>query len=113
MAWIKLVVFGAVALAVVGCDGDTCDEEVVDRARAFVDAHQSCETNDDCSVVSDACGEVPGGFCGQLAMNREGAESAEWKALERTLKACAPPSSCVSCAAGLGTGCKDHSCRGR
>lgn len=112
MAWIKLVALAAVALAIAGCDSDSCDEEVVDRAGAFVDAHQSCQTNDDCTVVSDFCGEVPGGFCGQLSMNREGAESAEWKARERALKACAP-SSCTVCDAALLPTCKDNSCRRR
>ena len=112
MAWIKLVAFAAVALAIAGCESDSCDEEVVDRAEAFVDAHQSCQSNDDCTVVSDSCGEIPGGFCGQLAMNREGAESAEWKARQRELHACAP-SSCVVCDAALVPTCKDNSCRGR
>jgi hypothetical protein len=112
MAWMKLMALAAVALAVTGCESDSCDEALIDRAGAFVDAHQSCETDADCTVVSDYCGEVPGGYCGQLPMSLEGAESAEWKELERALSGCAP-SSCAVCGAALVPTCKEGSCGGR
>lgn len=112
MSWIKVVMVAGTAFAVVGCESHGCDQETVDRAVAFLDAHQSCETDDDCAVVSDFCGEVPGGFCGQLSMSREGAESAEWDALARAVSDCAP-SSCEVCAAALVPTCTAGSCRGR
>jgi hypothetical protein len=108
----KLVAVAGVAIVIAGCESDSCDDDIVDRAGAFVDGHQSCQTDEDCTVVSDSCGEVPGGYCGQLPMNREGAESAEWKNLERALRDCAP-SSCVVCDAALVPTCKDGSCGGR
>lgn len=111
MSWINAVAVAGMAFAVVGCESE-CDQETVDRAVAFLDAHQSCETDDDCIVVSDFCAEIPGGYCGQLAMNREGAESAEWQALERALSDCGP-SSCTVCDAALEVACTGGSCRGR
>lgn len=111
MSWMDALVLGGIALAVVGCDSG-CDREMVDRAVAFLDAHQSCDSDDDCVVVSDFCAEVPGGYCGQLSMNREGAESAEWQAFERDLSDCAP-NSCAVCGAALVPSCTAGSCRGR
>jgi hypothetical protein len=96
-------------VGVVGCQSG-CEKETVDRAVRFLDAHQSCETNEDCVVVGDSCGELPGGFCGQLAMNRQGAESAEWRAIQAELEDCAP-SECAQCLAALVPGCGDGSCR--
>jgi hypothetical protein len=106
---------GLVAIAITlfclhGCSSG-CDEDTIDRAVAFLDAHQSCTTNDDCVVVSDHCRELPGGYCGQLAMNPEGAESAEWKSLERELQDCAPES-CAVCLAALIPTRANGSCRG-
>jgi hypothetical protein len=114
MAWSTVVAVAAVSMAwaAAGCESDSCNQETVDRAVAFLDAHQSCETDDDCVVVSDACGEIPGGFCGQLSMNSEGAESGEWQALERAIADCAP-SSCTVCDAALVPTCTAGSCRGR
>lgn len=90
-----------------GCDGET-----VDRAVAFIDAHQACETDDDCVVIRDYCEEVPGGWCGQIAMNRVGAESEQWHALSEKLSACAP-SSCMVCDGLLVAGCADGVCSER
>jgi hypothetical protein len=111
MSWINALAVGAIALAVSGCDSG-CDRELVERAEAFIDAHQSCETNEDCVVVSDFCAEVAGGYCGQLTMNSEGAASAEWRAIEGDLSDCAP-SSCEVCGAALVPTCTAGSCRGR
>ena len=52
--WVAPLV--AIALAVVGlqgCSGD-CDENVIHRAVTFLDANQSCQTDQDCTVVSTA-----------------------------------------------------------
>jgi hypothetical protein len=89
-----------------------CDAETVQRAVAFLDSHQSCETDDDCVIVSDFCEELPGGFCGQLPMNREGALSKEWQALDAELRDCGPDSCSVCGAASIPT-CTAGSCRGR
>lgn len=112
MSWINaLVALGLSSFAMLSCDADSgCEAGTVDRALAFLDAHQSCETNADCAVVSDFCGELPGGFCGQLAISREGAESAEWKAIEQRLRECSS-SSCVVCDAALVPTCKSGFCR--
>jgi hypothetical protein len=106
-----LVAVGIALVGLHGC-GDACDEDTVDRAVAFLDANQTCATDADCVTVSDACRELPGGFCGQLPMNRQAADSAEWKAIERELRDCAPES-CTVCTALLIPSCTDGSCRGR
>jgi hypothetical protein len=93
-----------------GCSSG-CDEETINRAVAFLDANQSCDDDGDCVVVSDHCRELPGGFCGQLAMNRQGNESAAWQAIERELRDCAPER-CSVCAAALVPTCVSGSCRG-
>jgi hypothetical protein len=108
------IALAAIALVLVGlqgCSDRGCDEGTINRAIAFLDAHQNCTTNDDCTVVADHCGELPGGFCGQLPMSREGAESAEWKSLEREVHECAPES-CTVCGAALIPTCTNGSCRG-
>lgn len=86
-----------------------CDAETVDRAAAFVALHQACETDDDCVVIRDFCGELPGGYCGQLSMNRAGAESSEWGSLEEDLGDCAP-SDCAVCDALLLPRCTNNVC---
>jgi hypothetical protein len=74
-----------------------------------VEAHRSCVTNDDCVIVSDHCRKIPGGFCGQLSINREGAKSEDWKRLEGLLDECGP-NSCTMCAVALGPTCAEGSC---
>jgi hypothetical protein len=106
----SLVSIVLVLSSVSGCGG--CDQKTVDKATAFLDAHQSCKTTDDCRVVNDNCKAIPGGFCGQLAMNREGAESSEWKSLQSDLKDCAPDS-CETCAALMIPQCVDGVCSKR
>jgi hypothetical protein len=108
------VVFAAVwasAALTQGC-ADGCDQETIDRAVAFIEANQSCETDADCVVVSDSCGELPGGYCGQLSINRAGSESAKWRSLSRELSDCAPDS-CAVCAAALVPTCTDNLCSKR
>lgn len=90
-----------------------CDDETIDRAVAFIDTHQECETDDDCVVIHDFCGEVPGAaLCGQLSMNRAGAESGEWRAITEDLRDCAP-SECTQCLAALVPGCGNGVCSER
>jgi hypothetical protein len=112
MTWTSLGAVTILVLGVFGCDPNSCDDDTVAEAVAFLDAHQSCETNDDCAVVFDSCGTIPGGFCGQLAMNREGATSARWKAIEQNISECAP-TSCEVCDAALVPTCNAGSCRSR
>ena len=111
MTWKYAVGVVGAALALLGCESG-CDEEAIDRAVAFIDANQACETDDDCTVVHDFCAEIPGGFCGQIAMSEQGAESGAWKAIERELSDCAP-SSCEVCLAGLVPTCTAGSCSPR
>jgi hypothetical protein len=98
----------AAAVGVMGCRS-TCDRDTVDRAAAILEANQSCETDADCRVVSDFCEELPGGWCGQLVMNRQGTESAEWKAVSAELKDCGP-SECTQCLGALVPTCSNGSC---
>lgn len=101
----------AVVLLAGALPGCGCDQEAIDRAVAFLDAHQSCRTDDDCAVVSDMCETIPGGSCGQLAMNRTGAESAEWRSIRDDLEGCAPDK-CAVCLGLLVPTCSNGSCRG-
>jgi hypothetical protein len=94
-----------------GCESG-CDEEAIDRAVAFIDDNQACETDDDCATVGDFCAEIPGGFCGQIAMSKKGAESSAWKTIERELADCAS-SSCDVCTALLVPTCTAGSCSPR
>lgn len=105
------VAIGTGAVFLQGCDSG-CDPETIDAAGAFLDAHQSCETDADCVVVRDSCGEVPGGYCGQLTMNRLGAESAQWRAITEELSDCAPES-CAECLALLIPRCTNNVCSKR
>jgi hypothetical protein len=102
-------VLGLAGACVSGCK-DGCDPESVHRATEFVDAHQSCETDDDCVIVDDHCGQLSGGFCGQLRMNRAGAVSSEWRALDAEIGDCAPDS-CSVCGAAAVPTCTAGSCR--
>lgn len=86
---------GAAALLSQSCSSG-CDGELIDDAVAFIDAHQSCETDEDCVDIGDFCEELPGGWCGQKFMNRAGAVSVEWRELSRQLRSCAP-SPCTVC----------------
>lgn len=99
---------GAVAAGIQACTGGCADEDI-DRAVAFINAHQTCSVDADCAVISDYCEELPGGYCGQLSMNREGAESSEWMALSRELSDCSSES-CSVCGAALLPTCTNGAC---
>jgi hypothetical protein len=102
---------GLSGVLVSACGDEGCNPDTVERASAFLDSHQRCNTDEDCVIVSDYCGEIQGGFCGQLTMNHEGASSREWRALDAELRDCGP-GSCVECGAALTPGCRSGSCRG-
>jgi hypothetical protein len=105
-------VLGVAALLSQACSTG-CDAELIGRAVAFIDAHQACETDDDCVVIRDFCEELPGGWCGQLqGMNRTGAESPSWHALSEELKGCAPDS-CTTCDGLLVPNCSGGFCSQR
>jgi hypothetical protein len=111
MTWKYAVGAVGIAIALLGCESG-CDEEAIERAVAFLDDNQACETNDDCVAVNDLCAEIPGGFCGQIAMSKKGAESSAWKTIERELSDCAP-SSCAVCDALLVPTCTAGACSRR
>ena len=108
--WIRAALLAGAVAALHGCSSG-CDQETVDRAMAFMQAHQACETAADCVVSSDYCEELAGGYCGQLTMNKVGAESAEWAEIDAELESCAP-SSCTVCTAALVPTCTNGSCGG-
>jgi hypothetical protein len=105
----KLGLLVLAAMAAAGCKAGSCDDELVDRAVAFMKAHQSCTVDADCVVAWDYCETLPGGYCGQLSMNREGSDSSEWKVIAQELDDCAPDG-CTVCEAGLIPACKDGFC---
>ena len=107
---ISLVLIGFGAVGLHACQTG-CEKEKIDRAVAFLEAHQSCQADADCVVISDFCEELPGGSCGQLTMNKQGADSAEWQSLEQELKDCAPDK-CTVCLAALIPRCSNGSCGG-
>jgi hypothetical protein len=105
------IALGVAALLSQACSTG-CDAEVVNRAVAFIDEHQACETDNDCVNISDFCEELPGGWCGQQLMNRTGAESLDWHALSLELRACAPDS-CTTCDGLLVPTCSGGVCSQR
>jgi hypothetical protein len=107
---VGLVLIMGGALAAQACK-TACDPATIDRAVQFLRSQQSCEVDSDCVVVSDYCEELPGGFCGQLVMSREGAASAEWAALDKELRDCGP-SECTVCDAAVVPACSSGSCNG-
>jgi len=111
--WFGEACVGGLLLASLGLWGckTECDEATVERAKRFLESHQSCEANSDCVTVSDFCGEIPGGSCGALIMNRKGEQTAEWQELEEELADCAP-SECTVCGAAIVPGCGNGSCGG-
>lgn len=101
-----------VAMGLLGCEAE-CDQATVDRAVQFLESHQSCEVDADCVIVGDFCGEIPSenALCGQLTMNEQGKQSAEWRGIEEELGDCAP-SECTRCLAARVPGCSNGSCGG-
>ena len=102
----RLAFMVAVSGAISGCGG--CEDETVERARSFLENHKSCERDPDCVVVSGFCGELPGGTCGRVTMNRQGRDSVEWKELETELGECS--GDCAQCDIGIIPTCMSGSC---
>ena len=112
--WIRRGSAGAALVAAVGLWGceSGCNEQAVERAQRFIETHQSCEGDQDCVIVDDFCGQIHGEhtLCGQLTMNRQGKESAEWREIEEELGECT--GECARCLAARGVGCSNGSCGG-
>jgi hypothetical protein len=104
---------GALLLAAcaAGCAGDCTDE--IEAASAFLDkpANLTCQSNDDCVVVSTPCHTFERGLCGQVQLNRQAASSEEWSTLSGDLRDC-ESGSCVQCTALLIRSCIDGICGG-
>lgn len=114
LASIRLLALASLAAAaalLASCKAQSCDPEPVDRAEAFLEAHQSCETDADCVVVTDFCGTLPNGYCGQLVMNQQGKSSSEWADISDVLKDCSPEE-CTVCLAARVPACNDGRCGG-
>jgi len=78
------------ALAFTGCKEKAkpkaCDPALVERAVAFLRAHQSCAVDDDCVVFNADCAPLPSSHpCGLLVVNHEGYASHEWADLTEAL----------------------------
>lgn len=94
-----------------GCAGDCVDE--IDAANAFLDkpANLTCQSNEDCVVVSTGCQTVARGLCGQAQLSRQAASSKEWSKLSGDLRDC-HSGDCIQCAAALTPRCVDGTCGG-
>jgi hypothetical protein len=107
------VLLGASA-AVCACSN--CTDEV-QAANAFFDkpANLTCQSNEDCVVVSTGCWTVARGLCGQAQLSRQAASSKEWSKLGGDLRDCKEGSdeSCAQCAAGLLPSCIEGTCGGQ
>jgi hypothetical protein len=103
------VLLGAIA-ALVGC-GDCTDE--IEAARAFLEepANLTCQSDDDCVVVSTGCHTFSRGTCGQAQVAGRAAESEEWSGLSAELSDC-ESASCAQCLALLTPRCLEGMCGG-
>jgi len=106
-------VMGAVLLgasAVCAC-GDCTD--AMEAANAFLDkpANLTCQSNEDCVVVSTGCYTVARGLCGQAQLSRQAASSKEWSKISGELRDC-ESGSCAQCAAALLPSCTEGTCGG-
>lgn len=108
MQWVTAMVG---ALATAGCQGGSCDQALVDRAESFIKAHQGCETDADCVIISDYCETLPHGFCGQLVMSKAAKTSPDWVEINQELLDCSP-SKCTVCAGAREPRCTNGSCNG-
>jgi hypothetical protein len=102
------------ALCIVGapsCSSE-CDEVLIDGAREFINAHQQCQTDNDCAVGHVGCSELPGSFCGQVTLNRDAAQSEKWQIFEQKLSECGSGHECAVCAGALVPSCTEGSCGG-
>ena len=98
-----------VAGATAGC-GDCSDE--VAAANEFLEqpTNLTCQSDQDCAVVSTGCAEPERGLCGQAPLNRAAASSQKWKRISDALDDC--DSSCAQCDALLTPHCSDGFCGG-
>lgn len=104
-----VVLLGA-STAVCAC-GDCTDE--LEAANAFLDepANLTCESNEDCVVVSTGCFTAARGLCGQAHLSRQAASSKEWSKISDDLRDC-ESGSCAQCAAALLPSCTFGMCGG-
>jgi hypothetical protein len=100
----------AASSALCAC-GDCADE--LEAARAFLEkpANLTCQSSEDCVVVSTGCQTVARGLCGQAHLSRQAASSKEWSKLSGDLRDC-ESKPCIQCTAALVTGCADGICGG-
>ena len=105
--WLGLLV----AVGLVAACGDCSDE--IEAGRAFLDkpANLSCQTDQDCVVVSTGCQTFARGVCEQAQLNRGAAVSAQWQRLSQGLSDC--QNSCSQCAVALIAHCDAGFCGGK
>jgi hypothetical protein len=101
----------ALALLVGGC-GDDCSDAIA-AGKEFLDdpANLTCQSNEDCQVVSTGCHTYARGICGQAQLNRDAAASSKWKTIQAGLDDCDMPG-CSQCDAALVVQCADLRCGG-
>lgn len=110
LLWVLSLLLGA---ALVGCQDDCMDEKKAMESFLVEPAHLTCESNEDCTVVTVGCVpvDVPGSLCGQAQLNKSAAASSEWQRLRSDADDCAGKS-CAVCDAALLPGCSDGFCGG-
>jgi hypothetical protein len=110
LLWMLSLLLG---VALVACQDDCMDEKKAMESFLVEPAHLTCESNEDCTVVTSGClpVDVPGALCGQAHLNKSAAASSEWKRLLSTADDCWGQS-CVTCTAALTPGCRDGFCGG-
>lgn len=99
--------------AQVGCQDDCLDEKDAMQSFLVEPAHLTCESNEDCTVVTVGCipVDVHGALCGQVPLNKSAAASSEWKSLRSAADDCAGQN-CGMCDAALTAWCKEGFCGG-
>jgi hypothetical protein len=108
LVWMLSLLLGT---SQVGCQDDCKDEGDAMQAFLVEPSHLSCASNDDCTVVTSGCAEVPRAFCGQVQLNKTAAASNSWKNLRSAADDCAGDK-CAVCDAALLPGCKEGFCGG-
>jgi hypothetical protein len=93
----------------VGCGNDCQDERDAMQAFLVEPSHLSCAADDDCTVVTVGCAEVPRAFCGQVILNKTAAASSSWKNLRSAADDCVGVD-CEVCTAALAPQCKQGLC---
>lgn len=97
-----------VAASLLGCGN--C-EQTAEDVRAFLEdpANLTCQTDNDCVVVSTQCSGI--GFCGQATLSRTASTSKGWRDLSDELEAC--NDDCSVCTALLLPHCGEGGLCGR